>query len=79
MTGLMRSWLDHGFGQTIKGNPAVTKKPVESVLPHATYTAESVLDTTTLRDALAKLITQRIQPNIVMLVARFDEWETYIS
>ncbi len=66
-----------GFGQTIKGVYDETHTVVEADLPHATYTGPSDLAATRITGYLAEQIRNAIQPDIVLLVVRFDKWETY--
>jgi hypothetical protein len=75
---LHKLMAENGFLQRILGD-TVTGESRESALPHATYFGESTLGIDKLRDALVKEIKASIQPKIVMLVVRFDEWVTYVG
>jgi hypothetical protein len=66
-----------GFEQTIKGVYDETHISVEADLPHATYAGLSDLAATRITSYLAEQIKNAIQPDIVLLVVRFDKWETY--
>jgi hypothetical protein len=66
-----------GFEQTIKGVYDETHISVEADLPHATYAGLSDLAATRITNYLAEQIRNAIQPDIVLLVVRFDKWETY--
>jgi hypothetical protein len=66
-----------GFEQTIKGVYDETHISVEANLPHATYAGLSDLAATRITSYLAEQIKNAIQPDIVLLVVRFDKWETY--
>jgi hypothetical protein len=66
-----------GFEQTIKGVYDETHISVEADLPHATYAGLSDLAATRITSCLAEQIRNAIQPDIVLLVVRFDKWETY--
>jgi hypothetical protein len=66
-----------GFEQTIKGIYDETHISVEADLPHATYAGLSDLAATRITSYLAEQIRDAIQPDIVLLVVRFDKWETY--
>jgi hypothetical protein len=66
-----------GFEQTIKGVYDETQIPVEADLPHATYAGLSDLAATRITSYIAEEIRNAIQPDFVLLVVRFDKWETY--
>jgi hypothetical protein len=66
-----------GFEQTIRGIYDETHIAVEADLPHAIYAGPSNLAATQITGFLAEQISTAIQPDIVLLVVRFDKWETY--
>jgi hypothetical protein len=66
-----------GFEQTIKGVYDETHILVEADLPNATYAGLSELADTRITSYLAEQIRDAIQPDIILLVVRFDKWETY--
>jgi hypothetical protein len=68
---------ENSFSQRIVTQTLTGRR--ESDLTHATYFGEATKTTEEIRDSLALKIKAAIQPMIIMLVVRFDEWETYIS